>query len=623
MSSRLHLATGAFVRAAGTTYEIVRADSDRLGWLYCREVGGDEIVPLPVSSLSPVEESTASARPLEAISAEGFQQAQWRYEVIAPLLNGRTSNAVTQRAKACHVSRASIYRWIKRWSGSEDLRALVDLPNPGTTGKYSLDARTENITAVGIDEYYLTEQRRTIQDTCDEVLRRCRREGVPEPHRHTVVARINRLDPQYVAQRRGLKKKARDTYAPRPGTFSEAEAPLSIVEIDSTKLDIEVVDKESRMPLERPWLTLAVDVFSRVVTGFTISLADPGSAEVGACLVMSICRKEGFLRSIGVDADWPIWGFPRVIHSDNGRPLTSLTIVRACEQYGIMVARRPVGSPHWGGHIERLLGRAGANIHTLPGTTFSNIGARDEYDSKARAGITLEALNTWFARWVTRIYHETIHTSLGVTPLARLRDGIFGLNGCFPAGYQDAPADERQIRLDFMPAFERPVHPQGVVIGTIWYYDNILEPFIRRPGRGHPSVKLLFRQDPSDVTRIYFRHPDTGVYHEVHCSNLTRPPTTLSEFNAARRRLKQQRLPEDPERVFDAIEENQRLISLETAKTAETRKTRNRRRTGQRHSPTHKRTEARSVEVTASDHEVDREVLEAALPGDYEPYGNL
>jgi putative transposase len=359
-----------------------------------------------------------------------------------------------------------------------------------------------------------------------------------------------------------------------------------------------------------------------MITGFVISLQDPGAAEIGACLAMSICRKEGFLRSVGVDADWPIWGFPRVIHSDNGKPLTSLTIVRACEQYGIMVARRPVGSPHWGGHIERLLGRAATSIHTLPGTTFSNIAERQEYDSKGRAGVTLDALTSWFARWITRVYHETVHSTLGVTPLARLRDGIFGLNGCFPAGYQDAPADERQIRLDFMPAFERPVHPQGVVIGTMWYYDSILQPFIRRIGRGRRRVKLLFRQDPSDITQIFFRHPDTGIYHEVHCSNLTRPPTSLSEFNAARRQLKKLRVPDDPDRVFDAIEENRRLIALEIATTAEAHQGRKGQRELRRQSqsdvPTEKRREELDEQV-----EGDRDVREAAVPREYKPYGRL
>jgi putative transposase len=34
---------------------------------------------------------------------------------------------------------------------------------------------------------------------------------------------------------------------------------LDIVQIDHTKLDIIVVDREQRLPIGRPWITLAID----------------------------------------------------------------------------------------------------------------------------------------------------------------------------------------------------------------------------------------------------------------------------------------------------------------------------------------------------------------------------
>jgi len=40
-----------------------------------------------------------------------------------------------------------------------------------------------------------------------------------------------------------------------------------------------VVDEGDRLPIGRPWLTLAVDVASRVVLGFSISLEGRTSAD--------------------------------------------------------------------------------------------------------------------------------------------------------------------------------------------------------------------------------------------------------------------------------------------------------------------------------------------------------
>ena len=61
---------------------------------------------------------------------------------------------------------------------------------------------------------------------------------------------------------------------PVPGTLSTAR-PLEIVQIDHTKADIFVVDEKSRKPIGRPWLTLAMDVFSRMVTGFYLMTCSP------------------------------------------------------------------------------------------------------------------------------------------------------------------------------------------------------------------------------------------------------------------------------------------------------------------------------------------------------------
>jgi putative transposase len=44
--------------------------------------------------------------------------------------------------------------------------------------------------------------------------------------------------------------------------------PLEVVQIDHTLVDVVVVDELERLPLGRPWLTLAIDVASRMVNGF-------------------------------------------------------------------------------------------------------------------------------------------------------------------------------------------------------------------------------------------------------------------------------------------------------------------------------------------------------------------
>ena len=48
--------------------------------------------------------------------------------------------------------------------------------------------------------------------------------------------------------------------------------------------------------------------------------------------------------------------------------------------------------PRFGGHIERLMGTFATDIHAVPGTTFSNIFQRKDYDSDTQAVLHLQSL---------------------------------------------------------------------------------------------------------------------------------------------------------------------------------------------------------------------------------------
>ena len=69
--------------------------------------------------------------------------------------------------------------------------------------------------------------------------------------------------------------------------------------------------------------------------------------------------------------DWPVHGLPRTIYVDNAKEFHAEALVRGCQEYGIRLDHRPPGRPHFGGHIERLIGTMMGAVHLLPGTTFS------------------------------------------------------------------------------------------------------------------------------------------------------------------------------------------------------------------------------------------------------------
>ncbi|MCY0150929.1 transposase family protein [Hoeflea alexandrii] len=101
--------------------------------------------------------------------------------------------------------------------------------------------------------------------------------------------------------------------------------------MDHTKADIFVVDEETRQPLGRPWLTLAMDVCSRMVTGFYLTMEAPSRLSTSLCLLHSVFDKSAWLREREIAEPWPIAGLPDTVHVDNGADFRSRAFKRGCQ----------------------------------------------------------------------------------------------------------------------------------------------------------------------------------------------------------------------------------------------------------------------------------------------------
>ncbi len=212
----------------------------------------------------------------------------------------------------------------------------------------------------------------------------------------------------------------------------------------------------------------------------------------------------------------------RVIHVDNAREFHSQTLVRACSEYDITLKHRPVARPHYGGTIERMLGTTLRHLHTLPGTTFSNIQEKGEYNSDRNAALTLKELERSLAFWVTGVYHRTFHKTLLTTPIEKYWLGMAGIGGTSGPLTVRLPQDTARLRNDFLPSVQRTIQPYGVVIDEIYYWHYILRPWIHASDPVDKTRKrtFLFKRDPRNVSVILFFDP-------VRCDT-TRCPTAIS-----------------------------------------------------------------------------------------------
>jgi putative transposase len=532
------------------------------------EVETNIIHTVNVNNLYPDIHDAEKDYDLHSISEKDWDKANKRYEIIKPILNDRGNfDLVSEISRVENVGVATLYRWVKAYDKSGLVSSLAGKKRTGGIGKSRLTHLQENIIQDKINKIYLNNSRRSITKTINEVKLECDSLSIPYPHPNTIRNRIKMISEEEKIKKRLGIQEARYKFEPQKGNFPGADYPLAVVQIDHTTVDIILVDEISRKPLKRPWLTAAIDVYSRMVIGFYMSFDNPGYLGTGMCIANSILPKEMWLEQLGIAAEWPCWGIMDMLHLDNAKEFRGEMLKKVCQNYAINLEFRPVGQPHFGGHIERLMGTFASEIHNLPGTTFSNVEERKKYESEKNASFTLPEFEKWLTIFITKIYHMRKHEGIGVPPLQRFKDGIMGSKTSPGRGIPPRINDERKVKLDFMPFVERSIQEYGIVIDHIFYYSDALRNYIHDM-EGNQVKKHIFKRDPRDISVVYFFEPDRGSYIEIPYRDASLPPISIWEHREIVRRLQENKIDVDEKSIFTAYRE---LNEIENRAIRETR----------------------------------------------------
>lgn len=365
-----------------------------------------------------------------------------------------------------------------------------------------------------------------------KIVGKCKNAGVEAPNKNTIRNRIQNINPKLIAKyRKGVS--VRDTRG-TPNKFPEVKMPLDVIQIDHTKVDVMVVDEATRESIGRPYITVAIDVYSRMIYGFYITLEAPSFFSVGQCLLNAILPKDDFLKKYNISGEYPVYGLPQVVMMDNAKEFHSNSLHNFCQEFRITDEYRPVARPEFGGHVERVIKTCMQNVHQLPGSTFSNILQKGTYDSEGNATMTIDELEKWFLDFVVNIYHKSVHSSLGMTPEEKLYQGILGVGDNAIPFLPVVPADTLKLRMALLPAIERSVQKNGITIDYITYFSENLRKWIipAQYKRLNPNVinTVLCRRDPRDISKIYVYDKDIKDYITVPYADIKKPAINVSEL---------------------------------------------------------------------------------------------
>jgi putative transposase len=594
MNTFIHFSPGVSVMHDGERYVITHIldlenvlakhfESGRL-----KEIAIKEITPI---SENPSDDRRMKGTELSLIDSEVWNEAEKWNEKLLPLLEERTITLekVQKVADEFGVHYVTVYRKLNTLKKIGKVSALIKETPDGGKGKSRLPDESELIIQNILNEFYFNKEnkKRTKEETYEKIKGKLEAGNLYVPSRKTI---YNRINSAIKARNRSNTDFDPESYVdtPIPGRITGADYPLALVQIDHTKVDINIVDEIYRQVIGRPWITVLIDVFSRMVIGFYLSLDPPGDMSVGQAIANSIQRKESWLAKFNITVPYPCWGIMSIIHADNAGEFHSNMIKRAGKEYSIDIEWRPVKQPRYGAHIERLLGSLLKRIHRLTGTTFSNVEEKGDYDSEKYAQMTLTELEEWILLFITGVYHQRIHKGLKMSPIKQYENGILGTKDIPGRGYPRAILNEDRLRLDLMPGEYRTIQESGVTWDYIWYKSGVLNRYknATEPDNPNRKMKFLFKRDPRNISVIYFYDPELKEYFRVPYRNTSFPPISIWDYNKVRNYLDKLGIDEiNEDIIFDTYKKLLAVEEKAAQKTKSARRAMERRRHHQQIEP--------------------------------------
>lgn len=322
----------------------------------------------------------------------------------------------------------------------------------------------------------------------------------------TVRRYINKLDPYEVEVKKNGRHAAEKKYPKAVGQLNVSNI-LDRWEIDHTPLDVMTVDPVTGRMIGRPFLTVVLDRYSRMIMAYWLHFAAPNTESVLRVIERAISPKASWLAKFPkVINEWPARGLPLRIVPDNAAEFHADNLVNAFTEMGIEIMFPRSRGPQMKGAVERFFRTLNMGlIHTLPGTTFSNVKERGDYIPEKHACLTLQALESALIKWIVDIYHQTPHKGLdSKTPMAVWK-------AMEPSRVIQMPADLDALETALSHRKLSTIQAYGIQLSNNFYHSDELASLRIRLGE-EKKVQIRYRDE---LGHIWVHDPFRNVFFEV------------------------------------------------------------------------------------------------------------
>jgi putative transposase len=312
-------------------------------------------------------------------------------------------------------SYGSIYLWCRIYRESNyNPFSLIKRPSTRPRGK-NLCSETHTIISRFIYKFYLQPKHPSIKtlhkliwaqiDKENDARSSYSTEKISVPSLSTVMRSVKRINNYYKdTLQLGTKEAERVNNYSVKGNPSPAL--LRLVEGDSHEMEILVVDELGRV-LGHPWLHLLIEVSTRYVIGYELSLTPP-------------CA-EKFLKSLRMALSTSDQGYyggrPIEITVDNGAEAANDAVHNIGDRLCINIHYAPPRTPNAKAIVERFFATLNSQFtHAMEGSTGTDPIIGKHYNAEDGACFQMSQLNRLFDRFIHGVYHNEYHTTIHTSP---------------------------------------------------------------------------------------------------------------------------------------------------------------------------------------------------------------
>ncbi|AFZ11597.1 Integrase catalytic region [Crinalium epipsammum PCC 9333] len=293
-----------------------------------------------------------------------------------------------------------------------------------------------------------------------------------------------------------------------------AFGPGSLYQIDATIGDVYLVSSLNRHRIiGRPVIYLVIDVFSRLISGFSVSLEGPSWLGAMLALENATADKVAFCHEFGIEinsADWPSRHCPEAILADRGE-FEGYNADNLVNALNIRVANTPPYRPDWKAIVERHFRTCNDKlIRFLPGAVHHK-RSRGDRDYRLDAVLDLHQFRKLMILCI--LDHNQHHRLQGYQmdefmindavepyPVDLWHWGVRNRVGHLRTSSTD------MMRLHLLPSAEATVTPKGIRCHKLLYTCDLAlqqQWFVKARVQGSWKVKVAY--DPRQLEQIYLR----------------------------------------------------------------------------------------------------------------------